>query len=100
VNAFEFVLTVVLELDARPSDQVFDGGGHQYLARRGGVSNAGADVHGEACDIVATDFNLPRVHAHSYVDAQSTDRVPDGDGTVDRASRPAERGQRTRRRPY
>ena len=58
-NALELVLTAVLELDPRPRHQILDRGGHKYLTRGRRVGDAGADVYGETCDIVVTDFNLP-----------------------------------------
>jgi len=50
------VLAAVLELDARPHDEILDRGGHQDLARAGQRRDPGRDVDGEPAEVLAPDL--------------------------------------------
>ena len=51
-NTLEFVLTEVLEVDARTSDEIFDRRGQEYLSGSGESRHTRPDVHGHPGDIV------------------------------------------------
>src|SRR5436309_11517339 len=53
VDAFELVITAIVELEACPSDQHWDRGGDQQFSRGSSVEHTGCDMHRDSCDVAA-----------------------------------------------
>ena len=60
-HTFERVIPAVVELDPRPRDEIPDRSGDEDLVGFGQRRDPGADVHGNATDIVAGKLDLTRV---------------------------------------
>src|SRR3990172_6715412 len=91
-DALERVNALVLEGDARTSHEVFHGAGDHDLAGAGRRRHAGANVHGDAADIVADHLALAGVEPGSRLDSQLPGLVADGAGAADTAGGAVEGG--------
>ena len=74
-HTFELVDPAVLELDARPRDEVADSARHEDLAGPRERADPGGDVHRHSGDVVAADLALPGVQAGPDLDPQPDGRV-------------------------
>src|SRR5260370_41642123 len=86
----------VLEDDPRTGHQVFDRARGQDLAGTGQPSDARADMHGKAADVVAHPLALAGVDAGSDLEPRLAEAIADGDGAADGARRPVERREEPR----
>src|SRR5260370_12352791 len=80
----------VLEDDPRTGHQVFDRARGQDLAGTGQPSDARANMHGKAADVVAHPLALAGVDAGSDLEPRLAQAIADGDGAADGARRPVE----------
>ena len=85
-----------LERDSRASDEVAHGARHEDFATGGLVGHAGADVHGDAADVVATHLALARVQPGANVEAERPAGLADGVGAVDGTRRTVDQEQSAR----
>ncbi len=83
----------VLEDDPRTGHQVFDRARGQDLAGTGQPSDARANMHGKAADVVAHPLALAGVDAGSDLEPGLAQAIADGDGAADGAGRPIESGE-------
>ena len=92
-DALERVGAPLLEAETRAGNEVLDGAGHEDLACSGERGDAGADVHGDAADLVSDDLALARMQPRADLDAEGTDAFADRLGAADGPGRTVERGE-------
>src|SRR2546423_484745 len=92
-DALEWMRAAVLEDNPRTGHQVLDRARGEHLTGAGQSSNARADVHGKAADVVAHPLALTGVDAGSDVEVGLEEPIADGDGAADSARGPIEGGQ-------
>src|SRR5204862_1996542 len=69
-HALQRVHATVRELDSRPGNEVRDRARDEHLTRTGNRSHTGADVDGNAAEIVADEFALAGMEAGAHLDAK------------------------------
>ena len=69
-DAFELVLSSVLEVDIGACDKVLDGRGDDHLPGTGERRHPRSDVDCDAGNVVAAEFDLPSVEPGPHVDAE------------------------------
>src|SRR4029079_3483892 len=63
-------------------DEILDGAGRQHFARRRFGCDAGADVHGDAADVVSHALALARVQSGAHLETERTHGIADGQATA------------------
>jgi hypothetical protein len=94
-DAFQSFRSAIREAQARASDQILDGARHQNLAGGGEGGDAGADVDGDAADVVADHFALAGVEPGSDLDAERRDFLGDRAGATNAARGTVERPEKS-----
>jgi len=89
-HALQRVRTAVVELDARPDDEVPDGRGDKDLARVCKSRDAGSDMDGDAPDVGAIELDLARVETGSDVEPEVANGGADRLRAADRSRRAVE----------
>jgi len=93
--ALEHVGAPLLEGDARAVDEVLHGARHEDLACLRQCGNPGANVHGNATDVLTTDLTLSGVQTTSHIDTQTLHPLRDRGRTPKGARRTVERREKT-----
>ena len=90
-DSFQLGRATVLELQIGAGNEVFDGRGGQYLAGACLRCNPGADIDGNAGDLLADQFALANVQAGADLEPELlTDRASDRVGAADCPDRAVE----------
>src|SRR5919106_5109232 len=74
-DALQFVLASVDETQPGAGDEIGDGARGEHLSRVGEVADAGAEMHGDPAEIVASALALTGVYAGADLDAQGPHRL-------------------------
>ena len=93
--ALEHVGAPLLEGDATAVDEVLHGARHEDLACLRQCGNPGANVHGNATDVLTTDLTLSGVQTTSHIDTQILHPLRDRGRTPKGARRAVERREKT-----
>src|SRR4029453_3557740 len=88
-HALQLAQSTVLELDARPGDEILDGLRDEHFARSGGRGDASACVDGDSADLPLHQLALPGVQASADFDAEGTGRVSNSARGPYRSGRPS-----------
>src|SRR6266516_5979024 len=89
-DAFQLLLASVFEHQPRAHGEIFDRGADQNLPRAGERSDPCGNVHREAADLVAGEFDLAGVAAGADVQAELADGCAQGLGAADGPGGPVE----------
>src|SRR2546423_7992606 len=92
-DSLELMRAAVLEDDPRTGHQVFDRARGEHLTGAGQSSNARADMHGKAADVVAHPLALASVDTCSDLEVGFEEPIADGNSAANGAGGPVEGGQ-------
>src|SRR5829696_1600290 len=92
-HTLQRVTTAVDEVDVGSVDEISHRARDKHLARTGEGGNPGADVHGDARQVVPAQLALTTVNAGPDLEPEVTGADRDRPGAVDRTSRSVEGGQ-------
>ena len=90
-HALELMGAAVLEFESGTDHQVAQRAGHEDVVRSGQCADAGADMHGDTADVVASDLALSGVQSGADLDTEGSHRVANCHGAADRSLRSVER---------
>src|SRR5574342_733614 len=94
-DALECLNSPLFETDAGARDEVLDGAGDEDFACSGERGDPGADVDGDASDLVADDLALPRVKPRASLDAERQNASADRFGAANGPRGTIEGGEET-----
>jgi hypothetical protein len=92
-DAFELMVTAILESDVRSGDEILHGGRDQHLTRIGIGLNARCDMDSDSGEIVASYLALTCVHTSSDLEVEALHRLTNGRSAAHRPGGSVERSQ-------
>jgi len=77
-HAFEFVLTSILELDARSSNEVLHGRGDEHLSGFGKSDHSCSGVDGHSRHIIGAKFDLSGMQSSPHEQTVNCETIANG----------------------